>query len=53
MQKKANLQPAAAEQPNERQPYFARLLQKQELAQVAAGMTLKYPSDNDEEWPFP
>jgi len=30
------------------QPYFARFLEQQELADVTAGRTLKYPSDNDE-----
>jgi hypothetical protein len=33
-----------------RKPYFVRFLEKQELAQASAGMTLKYPSDSDEEW---
>lgn len=33
-------------------PYFTRFLEKQELEQVQGGIvfvTLKYPSDNDEE----
>lgn len=30
------------------QPYFVRFLEEQELAGVAAGRTLKYPSDTDE-----
>jgi len=37
------------------QPYFTRFLEQQELAGVAAGRTLKYPSDTDEvvtmKWP--
>jgi len=33
-----------------RKPYFVRFLEQQELAQASAGKTLKYPSDNDEEW---
>jgi hypothetical protein len=35
-----------------RKPYFARFLEKQELTEVQGGgifMTLKYPSDGDEE----
>jgi hypothetical protein len=34
-------------------PYFTRFLEAQELSGVAAGMTLKYPSDNDETLKFP
>jgi hypothetical protein len=33
---------------NRTQPYFVRFLENQELAEVTAGMTLKYPSDTDE-----
>jgi hypothetical protein len=33
---------------NRTQPYFVRFLEQQELAEVTAGMTLKYPSDTDE-----
>lgn len=33
---------------NRSQPYFVRFLEPQELADVTAGKTLKYPSDNDE-----
>lgn len=37
------------------QPYFARFLEQQELAGVAAGQTLKFPSETDEvvtmKWP--
>lgn len=32
------------------QPYFVRFLESQELEQANAGMTLKFPSDSDEEW---
>jgi len=35
-----------------KQPYFTRFLEKQELAEVQGGcpcVTLKYPSDHDEE----
>ncbi len=31
-----------------KKPFFARLLEKQELDSVTGGGTLKYPSDNDE-----
>lgn len=37
---------------NAKKPYFARFLEKQELAEVQGGgifVTLKYPSDADEE----
>ena len=34
-------------------PYFTRFLEAQELSGVAAGKTLKYPSDNDETLKFP
>ena len=34
-------------------PYFVRFLEHQELRRVSGGMTLKYPSDNDETWKFP
>jgi hypothetical protein len=30
-------------------PFFARYLEGQELRKIAAGQTLKYPSDIDEE----
>jgi hypothetical protein len=30
-------------------PFFVRFLEKQELSQVQAGATLKFPSDNDED----
>ena len=29
-------------------PFFARLLEEQEVAEVSGGRTLKYPSDSDE-----
>lgn len=32
-----------------KKPYFVRFLEGQELSRVAAGRTLKYPSDADEE----
>ncbi|WP_257454698.1 microviridin/marinostatin family tricyclic proteinase inhibitor [Archangium lipolyticum] len=32
-----------------KKPFFARLLEEQELEQVAGGATKKYPSDSDED----
>ncbi|QRN95167.1 microviridin/marinostatin family tricyclic proteinase inhibitor [Archangium violaceum] len=32
-----------------KKPFFARLLEEQELEQVAGGATTKYPSDSDED----
>jgi hypothetical protein len=34
---------------NPNKPFFTRFLQQQELQEVNAGTTLKFPSDNDEE----
>lgn len=31
-----------------KKPFFARLLENQELEQVSGGGTLKYPSDSDD-----
>ncbi len=31
-----------------KKPFFARLLEEQELEQVSGGKTLKYPSDGDD-----
>lgn len=35
-----------------KKPFFARLLETQELEKVTGGRTLKYPSDTDETEPF-
>jgi hypothetical protein len=33
----------------EKEPFFARFLENQELSQASAGKTLKYPSDGDDD----
>ncbi|WNG15075.1 microviridin/marinostatin family tricyclic proteinase inhibitor [Cystobacter fuscus] len=35
-----------------KKPFFARLLEEQELEQVSGGKTLKYPSDGDDTEPL-
>lgn len=43
-----------AKETKEVKPFFARYLEnmeEKELDAVKGGMTLKYPSDNDEMWP--
>ena len=37
------------QKPTRQKPYFARFLEKQDLVDVTAGATLKYPSDIDED----
>ena len=48
---KKKTQTKAHESARNDQPFFARLLENQELSEATAGVTLKYPSDNDEYWP--
>ncbi len=44
---------AKSQQETKQQPFFARFLENQELAESSGGNwhTTKYPSDNDEWWP--
>jgi hypothetical protein len=37
-------------------PFFTKFLEgmdKKEMKEAKGGMTLKFPSDSDEEWPWP